>query len=363
VNDDCLKLTAYFAERDRSGRRWLADALLEICERHAVRTSVMLRGAEGFGIHQILQTGRLLSLSEDLPVVVAAVDTRARIEAVLPEVGAATRHGLLTLERARMLTGAVDRVWLPDELQEATKLTVYCGRYERAGRQPAFVAIVELLARHGAVSANVLLGVDGTAHGTRRRARFFGRNAEVPLMIIAVGPGAGMSELVPKLAATLDRPLFTLERVRVCKRDGRRLADPHQPPDATESGLATWVKLMVHADQDARHAGRPLYVEIVRRLREARAAGATVLHGIWGFHGHRPPQGDKLLSLRRHIPTTTIIVDTPARVARWFEIVDELTDEAGVVTSELVPAFRARGEWGEAGGLRLADKQEPGAAR
>ena len=104
VNEDCLKLTAYFAERDRSGGRFLGDALLEICERHALQTSVLLRGAEGFGRHQVLQSERLLSLSDDLPMVLAAVDTRQ------PDRGGAARgarrggHGLLTLERARMLT-------------------------------------------------------------------------------------------------------------------------------------------------------------------------------------------------------------------------------------------------------------------
>ncbi|MDQ6777469.1 MAG: DUF190 domain-containing protein [Actinomycetota bacterium] len=356
MNEDCLKLTAYFAERDRSGGRFLGDALLDICARHRLQTSVLLRGAEGFGLHQVLQTDRLLSLSEDLPIVVAAVDTRERIEAALPEVGAVASHGLLTLERARMLTGQVDHVSLPEELHEASKLTVYCGRYERSDRQPAFVAIVDLLHRRGAMSANVLLGIDGTAHGVRERARFFGRNAQVPLMIIAVCHGADLSALLPEIAALLERPLLTLERVRICKVDGRRLAEPQQLSEPDEAGMTTWVKLMVHADQDTRHAGRPLYVEIVRRLRRAKASGATVLQGIWGYHGERPPQGDKLLSLRRHVPTTTIVIDTPERIRQWFEIVDELTDEAGVVTSELVPAFRARGEWGEAGGLRLADK-------
>ena len=113
---------------------------------------------------------------------------------------------------------------------------------------------------------------------------------------------------------------------------------------------------MVHADHDTLHAGRPLFVEIVRRLRAARAGGATVVHGIWGYHGGRAPQGDRLLSLRRHVPATTIVVDTPERIGAWFSIIDELTDQGGVVTSELVPAFHARGAWGEAGGLTLADR-------
>lgn len=354
MNEDCLKLTAYFAERDRAGKGFLGDALLGVCERHRFQTSVLLRGTEGFGRHQVLQTERLLSLSEDLPMVLVAVDSRRRIEAALPEVGQVAGHGLMTLERARMLTGSIGGGALPEDLHEATKLTVYCGRHERTGRRPAFVSVVDLLHQCAGLSTTVLLGVDGTAHGVRQRARFLAANAEVPLMIISVGSGERIRQVLPDLGGVLERPVMTLERVRVCKVDGRRLAEPHQVAGADDEGLHTWVKLMVHADHDTRHGGRPMYVELVRRLRAARAGGATVLEGIWGYHGNRAPQGDRLLSLRRHVPTTTVIVDTPERIAAAFAIVDELTDEAGVVTSELVPASRARGEWGEAGGLRLA---------
>jgi PII-like signaling protein len=354
VNEDCLKLTAYFAERERSGPRFLGDALVDICARHAFATSVLLRGSEGFGRHQVLQSERLLTLSEDLPMVLVAVDARHRIEAALPEIGVTARHGLVTLERARMLTGHIGPPAAAEAVDDAAKLTIYCGRYERVGDRPAFVAIVDLLRRHHGLSATVLLGVDGTAHGVRRRARFFAANTEVPLMIIAVGPGTGVRAALPEIGPLLERPLLTLERVRVCKVDGRRLAEPHRVPGADDEGLRTWVKLMVHADHDTRHGQHPLYVELVRRLRAARAGGATVLEGIWGYHGGRAPGGDRLLALRRHVPTTTVVIDVPERIQQSFEIVDEVTEAGGVVTSELVPAFRARGAWGEAGGLRLA---------
>ena len=39
---------------------------------------------------------------------------------------------------------------------------------------------------------------------------------------------------------------------------------------------------------------------------------------------------------------------------RWFAVVDGVTDEDGLVTSEMVPAFRATGPDLERGGLRLA---------
>jgi PII-like signaling protein len=351
VNQDCLKLTTYFAEHDKTGGRFLADALLDCYGRHQFATSVLLRGAEGFGLRQHLQTQRLLPLSEDLPMVTVAVDTRQRIEQALEEVAALTTHGLVTLERARMLTGEVGQVRLPEGLAEATKLTIYVGRGERVAGRPAFLAIVDLLRRHRIDGATVLLGVDGTAHGVRQRARFVGRNADVPLMIISVGAGTAIATALPKLGAMLDRPLLTLERVRVCKRDGHKLTEPEPLPNADPAGLGVWQKLMVYAGEEAQHQGHPVYVQLARRLLQAGAGGATALRGVWGYHGDHQPHGDRLLSLRRKVPVLTVVVDTPARIRRWFGIVDELTDEAGLVTCEMVPAFHARGRRGD---LRLS---------
>jgi PII-like signaling protein len=127
VNADCLKLTIYFGERDRAGGRFLADVLLDCYERHGLATSVLLRGIEGFGAKHRLKTQRLLTLSEDLPLVSVAVDTRQRIDQLLPEVMMVMGDGLITLERARLLAGQLDEIALPEGLAEATKLTVKGG--------------------------------------------------------------------------------------------------------------------------------------------------------------------------------------------------------------------------------------------
>lgn len=355
MNDDCLKLTTYFGERHRTEDRFVADALLDLYGRNEVEVSVMLRGAEGFGLKHRLRTDRSLTLSEDLPLVSVAVDTRTRVENLLDQVTAIKRHGLITLERARMLTGEVEAVALPHELDEATKLTIYVGRREQVAGGPAFVAICELLYRRGIAGATVLLGVDGTAHGVRERARFFGRNADVPLMIIAVGSGEEIAQVLPELGQLLPHPVFTLERVRVCKRDGRLIAEPTPLPGADERGLAVWQKLMVYASEQARHGRSPLHVALVRRLRESGASGATCLRGVWGFHGDHEPHGDRLLQLRRHVPVVTIIIDTPERIADSFQIVDEVTRESGLVTSEMVPALASLAEGQrQRGGLRLS---------
>jgi PII-like signaling protein len=62
-----------------------------------------------------------------------------------------------------------------------------------------------------------------------------------------------------------------------------------------------------------------------------------------------------LLQLRRHVPVVTTVIDTPEAIARSFQIVDEVTVQAGLVTSEMVPASAARvDDTHTRGGLRLA---------
>jgi PII-like signaling protein len=354
VNEDCLKLTCYFGERHRSGHHFLADALLDVYERHAIAASIMLRGVEGFGLKHHLRSDRSLTLSEDLPAVTVAVDSRARIEAVLDEVTGLEGLGLVTLERARMITGDMTVERLPESLHEATKLTIYLGRQERAYRVPAFVAVCDLLHRRGVAGASVLLGVDGTVRGQRQRAEFFARNVEVPTMVIAIGTGKVIGRVLPELGALLRDPLISVERVRICKRDGVLLEPPHALPGTDEHGMALWQKLSIFTSEAARHEGQPVHRAITRRLRTTGSSGVTTLRGTWGFHGEHRPHGDRPLRIVRHVPTLTLVVDTPDRIAEAFPVVDELTDRRGLVTAEMVPALRARTAEQERGGLRLA---------
>ena len=357
MRDDCLKLTTYFGERDRVGGRFLADALSEIFGRHQLQTSLLMRGVSGFGLGHHLHTDRLLTLSEDLPLVSVAVDTRPRIEAALEQVSSQLRFdGLMTLERARMLTGDIAGASVPWEGRAETKLTAYIGRHERFGGGLGYQAVVALLRSSGIDGATVLLGVDGTFHGVRERARLLGRNTMVPLMVIAVGDSRRMTAALPALGALIPRPLLTLERIDVLKRDGVSLAALRELPQRDRSGLQVWQKLMIYSSELARYDGEPLHGRLIRDLRRAGAAGATSLRGIWGYHGDHPPHGDRLWQLRRRVPVVTVIVDEPERIRRWFAIVDRLTTETGLVTSEIVPAFRATAPDLKRGGLRLAPR-------
>ncbi|MGN6275074.1 MAG: DUF190 domain-containing protein [Solirubrobacterales bacterium] len=322
MNGELLKLTACFGERERVGEGLLVDSLFDDFDRHGVHTSVLMRGVEGFGLRHHLRTDRLLSLSEDLPVMAEAVDERARIEGVLEELPGPVERGLVTLEPVRSS---------PEPADGDVRLTVYLHRRRRAGGVPAFVAACDLLHRHGVAGATALLGVDGTVEGARRRARFLSANADVPMTVVAVGGGESIAAALPELDRLLESPLTTTEAVRVCKRDGEAVTRP----DADG-----WQRLTLYSSESATVGGHAVHHELIRRLRQAGARGATAVRGIWGYHGDHAPHGDRLFQLRRRAPIVTTVVDASDRIAAWFEIADELTPERGLITSEPVAVVR-----------------------
>ncbi len=354
MNDsaDYLKLTTYFGERQRTSRhfahpgrhqdRFLTEELLDLYGAENVAASVVLRGIAGFGPRHQLRTDQTLSQSEDLPVAIAAVDTADKIAGLAERTVELTTRGLITLERARLVTAAHVEPSPSPSLRspQHTKLSVYVGRQHRINGRPAHMAVCDLLHRSGFACASVFLGVDGTVRGRRERARFLNRNTDVPVMIIAVGDGARAAAVLPELERLLPAPLVTIERAELCKQAGTLLARPGALPARDAHGTPLWQKLMIHTAEDTLHDGEPVHREIVRRLRANESSrGVTVLRGIWGFHDGRTPHGDKLFQLGRQVPVTTIVVDTPANIAAAFDLIDSVTTAHGVVTCERVPAL------------------------
>lgn len=358
MSREAHKLTIHFGERDRIGGRFLADHLLDAFESHRLAVSSLMRGVEGFGIKHALRTDRLLTLSEDLPLVAVAVDEPQRIGQVIAQLRELRFDGLATVERAR-LVDAGEPPGIPDELGDEVKLTLYLGRARRAGDRLAHEEAVRALHDHGVAGATVLVGVDGTVAGRRRRARFLSRNLDVPAMVISIGKRDSITAALPALASLPGEAMATLERVRVLKRDGRRLADLGPGPGADAAGLGRWIKLILYSGEQNRFEGRPVHVAAIRALRSAGAPGATALRGVWGYHGDHDPHGDTFWGVRRRVPTVTVVVDKPQAAVRWLEILDRATPDRGLITAEVVPAFRATGPAVEAGGLRLAAPVAP----
>jgi PII-like signaling protein len=93
------RMTVYVGEDDTWHHKPLYSEIVHRAHRAGLAGATVLRGVEGYGAGSSrIHTSRILSLSEDLPVVVVLIDRPERIDAFLPQVEEVLAEGLVTLE-------------------------------------------------------------------------------------------------------------------------------------------------------------------------------------------------------------------------------------------------------------------------
>jgi uncharacterized protein len=88
----------YCGESDGYEHQSLAEAIVERARDEGLAGATVLRGVEGFGASTHLHSTRILSLSDDLPIVIEIIDDEHRIGAFLPIVEEMMQGGLITVE-------------------------------------------------------------------------------------------------------------------------------------------------------------------------------------------------------------------------------------------------------------------------
>ena len=96
------RLSIFISEYDRYHHHSLADAILEHAREEGLAGASLFRGIEGFGPSGRLKTTRLLSSSDDLPILIQIVDEAARVEAFLPVLDRMVKEGLVVVEDVDM---------------------------------------------------------------------------------------------------------------------------------------------------------------------------------------------------------------------------------------------------------------------
>ena len=101
--------------------------------------------------------------------------------------------------------------------------------------------------------------------------------------------------------------------------------------------------LRIFIGESDRWEGQPLYEAIVRRIREAGGAGATVLRGIEGFGAHSRIHTARILRLSEDLPIVIEVVDRADRIEALLPMLDEMIRE-GMVTIERVDILKYMAE-------------------
>lgn len=93
--EDMLKLEIYVGESEKHDGKPLWKTLLRRLQEKGIAGASAFRGVAGYGAGGEIHSLEVLRLSEDLPVLVVAVDVEEKIEEVLPDVRDLVKQGLV----------------------------------------------------------------------------------------------------------------------------------------------------------------------------------------------------------------------------------------------------------------------------
>ena len=96
-------LRIFIGESDKWHGKPLYEAIILRARELGVAGATMLRGMMGYGAASRIHTAKILRLSEDLPIVVEIVDSKDKIESLLPMIDEMVQEGLVTLENVRVI--------------------------------------------------------------------------------------------------------------------------------------------------------------------------------------------------------------------------------------------------------------------
>jgi uncharacterized protein len=97
------RLTIFVGEDDQWHHKPVYTEIVHRAHRQGLAGASVLRGIEGFGASSRIHTTRLLSLSEDLPVVIVIVDAEEKINAFLPQLDELVTEGLVIIDPVEVI--------------------------------------------------------------------------------------------------------------------------------------------------------------------------------------------------------------------------------------------------------------------
>jgi hypothetical protein len=103
IPEDGYLLRIFIGESDKWHGKPLYEAIVMKAREIHMAGATVLRGPMGFGANSHLHTSKILRLSEDLPLVIEMVDSKEKIDSLMPFIDEMVQEGLVTLERVQVI--------------------------------------------------------------------------------------------------------------------------------------------------------------------------------------------------------------------------------------------------------------------
>ena len=97
------RLSIFVGDSDTWHHKPLSTEIVHRAHAAGLAGATVLHGVEGYGASNRVHTTRILSLSEDLPVVIVIVDTEEAIRAFLPQLDELISEGLVIIDPVEVI--------------------------------------------------------------------------------------------------------------------------------------------------------------------------------------------------------------------------------------------------------------------
>ncbi len=98
-----IRLRIWFNEGDRYGDDLLYNAFLKMFREEGFAGATVIRGIAGYGARSMRQGSASGKMSQDLPVIVIAVDNKEKIDRIMPRIDEMMSGGMITMEKTTVI--------------------------------------------------------------------------------------------------------------------------------------------------------------------------------------------------------------------------------------------------------------------
>jgi len=107
INKDAKLLRIFIGESDKHNGKPVYEEIILKAREFRLAGATVIRGIMSYGANSKIHTAKLLTLSEDLPVIIEIVENLEKIEKFIPVVNeifeSANIGGLVTIEKAQII--------------------------------------------------------------------------------------------------------------------------------------------------------------------------------------------------------------------------------------------------------------------
>ena len=101
-----VKVTVYLSDGAKHHGVPVYSAILDFLFHSGVAGATVVKGVAGFGAAHRLHSAHILEISDDLPVKIEFVETREKVDALLPEIEKRVDSGLIEVQETTIVVPA-----------------------------------------------------------------------------------------------------------------------------------------------------------------------------------------------------------------------------------------------------------------